>query len=243
MASAAAAANAARVCSSAVPSSSGKGLGPRFRWCSTHPSSPPTDLSDSSCERMPRASWRPSADNSGIKGWAPGSASGSARGRVEGCLLLTPFAASLRRIDPARRDRHRNRVAAREQGPGRARRRARAGADRALLQRVAPAAVGRHRGDRQLGIEDHLLPGGVVRALAARPLPGPVGGRRHRGAAVAGGEVQGPRQGRRQAGPARPVLEGPVREGQSAPRRARNAPPIDDDMAEIEALLKSRGIE
>ena len=86
---------------------------------------------------------------------------------------------------------------------------------------------------------DHLLPGGLVRPalLGLCVVLWVVGGivaRRSPGAQEV--QVRAPRPARR------PALPAKEQAGRKTASRRQPAP-IDDDMAEIEALLKSRGIE
>ena len=78
----------------------------------------------------------------------------------------------------ARRDRYRDRVAKREQGPSDPRHRHSACPDCVVLQWSSQAAVGRGRRIRDLGFQDHPLARRVVRSLVARTMCGAVGGGR-----------------------------------------------------------------
>ena len=189
----------------------------------------------SRARRVPRA-------EHGVRGWLSPSPHSAPRGRLDGCPLGRRAPPPLHRSRPDRGDRGRRRVAQGQPRPGGPGHRSRPGPDRPLLHRPAPAGLGRGGGPGELGHLDHLLPVDVVRDLAAGSVRGALGGRWARRSAA-------------RLRPARPGTKA-VGTGSSAsgraPPRARPAEgagqgkapaqEVDPEMAEIEAILKNRGI-
>ena len=154
----------------------------------------------------------------------------------------------LHRSRSDRGDRGRRRVAQGQPRPGGPGHRPRPGADRPLLHRTAPAGLGRGGGAGQLGHLDHLLPIDVVRDLAAGSVRGALGGRWAADPAIGDASAARPRRpppepNRPSAPAARPAAKTDHEARQEAAAKGKApAPEVDPEMAEIEAILKNRGI-
>lgn len=147
------------------------------------------------------------------------------------------------RSHPARGNSHRRGVAPWEQGTGNARRRSGLGSDCSLLQRTAAIALERRHGDRFVGRKGHPVACSLDRAvlLGLCVVLWVVGGLvAKRSPSVKAKKAKSPSL-------ASPRADQKSLPAQTSARSARKssapADPVDDEMAEIEALLKSRGIE